>query len=56
MGHCNAPVLVTEGGGGGDALAQAVERATPGEKVPGSIPNSPNFHKIRVISNPRNMK
>ena len=26
------------GGGGGGALAQSVERATPGEEVPGSIP------------------
>ena len=27
-----------EGGGGGGAVAQSVERATPGEEVPGSIP------------------
>ena len=26
------------GGGGGGAVAQSVERATPGEEVPGSIP------------------
>ena len=26
------------GGGGGGAVAQSVERATPGEDVPGSIP------------------
>ena len=25
-------------GGGGGAVAQSVERATPGEEVPGSIP------------------
>ena len=26
------------GGGGGRVVAQSVERATPGEEVPGSIP------------------
>ena len=26
------------GGGGGSAVAQSIERATPGEEVPGSIP------------------
>ena len=26
------------GGGGGGAVAQSVERATPGQEVPGSIP------------------
>ena len=26
------------GGGGGGAVAQSVEHATPGEEVPGSIP------------------
>ena len=29
--------LTTEGVGGGGAVAQSVERATPGEEVPGSI-------------------
>ena len=28
-------------GGGGGAVAQSVERATPGEEVPGSIPPAP---------------
>ena len=28
----------TRGGGGGGRVAQSVERATPGEEVPGSIP------------------
>ena len=33
------PVAVDGGGGGGGgAVAQSVERATPGEQVPGSIP------------------
>ena len=27
------------GGGGGGGVAQSVERATPGEEVPGSIPD-----------------
>ena len=27
-----------KGGGGREAVAQSVERATPGEEVPGSIP------------------
>ena len=31
-------MLGTGGGGGGGGLAQSVERATPGEEVPGSIP------------------
>ena len=30
--------MVCGGGGGGGAIAQSVERATPGEEVPGSIP------------------
>ena len=29
---------LSRGGGGGGAIAQLVERATPGEEVPGSIP------------------
>ena len=33
---CSAPE--ERGGGGGGAVAQSVERATPGEEVPGSIP------------------
>ena len=31
-------LLYDKGGGGGGAVAQSVERATPGEEVPGSIP------------------
>ena len=30
--------VVRGGGGGGGEVAQSVERATPGEEVPGSIP------------------
>ena len=33
-----APPAPLGGGGGGGAVAQSVERATPGEEVPGSIP------------------
>ena len=36
---CSSAVPVAVGGGGGaGAVAQSVERATPGEQVPGSIP------------------
>ena len=30
--------VMRKGGGGGGAVAQSVERATPGQEVPGSIP------------------
>ena len=32
-------ISIKAGGGGGGAIAQSVERATPGEEVPGSIPD-----------------
>ena len=35
---CIATAAKRGGGGGGGAVAQSVERATPGEEVPGSIP------------------
>ena len=31
-------VIVRGGGGGGGAAQSVIERATPGEEVPGSIP------------------
>ena len=35
LSHCES---LSRKGGGGGALAQSVERATPGEEIPGSIP------------------
>ena len=32
------PAILPSHGGGGGGVAQSVERATPGEEVPGSIP------------------
>ena len=34
----NQPMSQQKGGGGGDAVAQSVGRATPGQEVAGSIP------------------
>ena len=36
-GKLTEPFFVQTGGGGGGAVAQSVEHATPGEEVPGSI-------------------
>ena len=38
MRYCFWEYCCPSVGGGGGGVAQSVERATPGEKVPGSIP------------------
>ena len=37
-------------GGGGGAIAQSVERATPGEEVPGSIPAAARSLMVGSVS------